>query len=170
VGALSGAGTVPLHHRRVRPFTRSHYRKALGALVVYDLTKYESFENVKKWIEGIREHASPNVVIVVVGNKLDLRKNSEQAVTANEGKKLAASLGVMFAETSAHTNENVESTFTSMLEGIPPFIQKSRSGRSRRPPLTPPRTASPSPKAKLPSPNAAADLTTVMSIGGNVGS
>lgn len=44
--------------------------------MVYDLTKYESFENAKKWIEGIREHASPNVVIVIVGNKLDLRKNS----------------------------------------------------------------------------------------------
>lgn len=83
--------------------------------MVYDLTKYESFENVKKWIEGIREHASPNVVIVIVGNKLDLRKNSEQAVTTNEGKKLAASLGVMFAETSALTNENVENTFISML-------------------------------------------------------
>lgn len=72
--------------------------------MVYDITKYESFENVKKWIEGIREHASPYVVIVVVGNKLDLRKNSEQAVSASEGKKLAASLGVMFAETSALTN------------------------------------------------------------------
>jgi GTPase SAR1 family protein len=54
----------------------------LGALVVYDITKYESFENVRKWIEGIREHASPYVVIVIVGNKLDLRKNSEQAVSA----------------------------------------------------------------------------------------
>lgn len=89
--------------------------------MVYDITKHESFENVKKWIEGIREHASPYVVIVVVGNKLDLRKNSEQAVSASEGKKMAASLGVMFAETSALTNENVENTFTAMLEGTSPL-------------------------------------------------
>lgn len=44
--------------------------------MVYDITKYESFENVKKWIEGIKEHAWQNVVIVMVGNKLDLKKNS----------------------------------------------------------------------------------------------
>lgn len=74
--------TVSFYHRRVRHTSKRHYRKALGALVVYDITKYESFENVRKWIEGIREHASPYVVIVIVGNKLDLRKNSEQAVSA----------------------------------------------------------------------------------------
>jgi GTPase SAR1 family protein len=45
----------------------------LGALVVYDITKDRTFQNVKKWIEGIKEHASPNVVIVIVGNKSDLK-------------------------------------------------------------------------------------------------
>ncbi len=79
---------------------------------------------MQKWIEGIREHASPNVVIVVVGNKLDLRKNSELAVSSIDGKKLANSLGVLFAETSAITNENVENTFMLMLEGICPSIQE----------------------------------------------
>jgi Ras-related protein Rab-11A len=53
--------------------TLSHYRKAQGALVVYDITKEGSFKNVRKWIEGIREHAAENVVIVIVGNKADLR-------------------------------------------------------------------------------------------------
>ena len=75
--------------------------------MVYDITKYESFENVKRWIEGIKEHASPNVVIVIVGNKLDLKKSSEQVVQTNEAKKLANSLGVLAFETSALTNENV---------------------------------------------------------------
>lgn len=79
---FSRPGAVSFYHRRVRHTSKRHYRKALGALVVYDITKYESFENVRKWIEGIREHASPYVVIVIVGNKLDLRKNSEQAVSA----------------------------------------------------------------------------------------
>ena len=49
----------------------SHYRKALGALVVYDITKLKTFENVKRWIESIREQADPNIVIVLVGNKID---------------------------------------------------------------------------------------------------
>jgi GTPase SAR1 family protein len=110
--------------------------------VVYDITKYESFESVKKWIEGIREHASPNVVIVIVGNKLDLKKNYEQVVTTNEGKKLASQLGVLFAETSALTNENVEASFMLMLECSSCPIQKSRSGRSRRALRTTPAKAS----------------------------
>lgn len=103
---------------------------------------------MKKWIEGIREHASPYVVIVIVGNKLDLRKTSEQAVTANEGKKLAASLGVLFAETSAILNENVESTFNMMLECIHTSIQKYRSARNSKALLIPPRAASPSQRTR----------------------
>lgn len=56
-----------------------HYRKAQGALVVYDITKEASFKNIKRWVEGIREYAAENVVIMIVGNKLDLK--AEQVVT-----------------------------------------------------------------------------------------
>ena len=73
---FSWARAIPIQHCCVSFVLNSHYRKAYGALVVYDITKYESFENVKKWIEGIKEHAWQNVVIVMVGNKLDLKKNS----------------------------------------------------------------------------------------------
>ena len=66
-------------------------------------------------MEGIREHAAANVVIVIVGNKLDLKKNHEQVVNTSEGKKLANQLGALFAETSALTSENVEATFMMML-------------------------------------------------------
>ena len=50
----------------------SHYRKSIGALIVYDITKEQSFMSVKKWIEEVREHAEPEIVIMLVGNKLDL--------------------------------------------------------------------------------------------------
>ena len=69
----SGTIAVSIHHCSVKSILKSHYRKALGALVVYDITKEKTFHNVKKWIEGIRDHASPNVVIVMVGNKTDLK-------------------------------------------------------------------------------------------------
>lgn len=75
-GLFSWARAISIHHGSVCIVLERHYRKAFGALVVYDITKYESFENVKKWIEGIKEHAWQNVVIVMVGNKLDLKKNS----------------------------------------------------------------------------------------------
>lgn len=73
---FSWARTIPIHHCCVLSFSFSHYRKALGALVVYDIAKHDSFENTRRWVEGIREHAAMNVVIVLVGNKIDLRKNS----------------------------------------------------------------------------------------------
>ena len=49
-----------------------HYRKSIGALIVYDITKEQSFMSVKKWIEEEREHAEPEIVIMLVGIKLDL--------------------------------------------------------------------------------------------------
>ena len=49
-----------------------HYRKSIGALIVYDITKEQSFMSIKKWIEEVREHAEPEIVIMLVGNKLDL--------------------------------------------------------------------------------------------------
>lgn len=45
----------------------------MGALVVYDITKEKTYEGVRKWIESIRDHAASNVVIVLVGNKSDLK-------------------------------------------------------------------------------------------------
>ncbi len=56
-----------------------HYRKALGALVVYDITKQNTFQNIKRWISVIREQADKNVVIILVANKCDLR--DQQVIT-----------------------------------------------------------------------------------------
>lgn len=50
----------------------SHYRRAVGALIVYDITKERSFDSVPKWIEELKYAAEPNVVIMLVGNKADL--------------------------------------------------------------------------------------------------
>ena len=72
----------------------SHYRRALGAIVVYDITKERTFTNVRRWIEAIREQADPNVVIVLVGNKLDLR--DYQVVSTADAKKWAKNEGIYF--------------------------------------------------------------------------
>ena len=54
----------------------SHYRRALGALVVFDLTKDSTFMNVKHWLENLKAHAEPDICIMLVGNKLDLVNES----------------------------------------------------------------------------------------------
>lgn len=58
---------------RYRAITSAYYRGAVGALVVYDITKSVTFENVERWLKELRDHADPNIVIMLVGNKSDLR-------------------------------------------------------------------------------------------------
>jgi small GTP-binding protein len=76
---------------KYRAITEAHFRKAIGAVIVYDITKEESLISVKKWIEDIREKAQPEIVIIMVGNKLDLAEQdpSERKVTRESAASFA---------------------------------------------------------------------------------
>jgi len=50
-----------------------YYRGAVGALLVYDIAKHLTYENVERWLRELRDHADTNIVIMLVGNKSDLR-------------------------------------------------------------------------------------------------
>ncbi|CAN7054344.1 unnamed protein product [Brassica rapa subsp. trilocularis] len=101
---------------RFRAITSSYYRGALGALLIYDITRRTTFENIKKWLFELREFANPDTVVVLVGNKSDLRQSRE--VEEEEGKSLAESEGLCFLETSALENVNVEEAFLVMIKRI----------------------------------------------------
>ncbi|XP_010476998.1 PREDICTED: ras-related protein RABA6b [Camelina sativa] len=101
---------------RFRAITSSYYRGALGALLIYDITRRTTFENIKKWLSELRDFSSPDTVIVLVGNKSDLRQSRE--VEEEEGKTFAESEGLYFLETSALENQNVEEAFLSMIGRI----------------------------------------------------
>lgn len=58
---------------RYRAITSAYYRGAVGALLVYDISKKLTFENVERWLKELRDHAEPNIVVMLVGNKSDLR-------------------------------------------------------------------------------------------------
>ena len=62
---------------RFRSVTRSYYRGAAGALLVYDITSRESFNSLKNWLTDARNLASPAIVILLVGNKKDLEEERE---------------------------------------------------------------------------------------------
>lgn len=62
----------------------SYYRGAVGALLVYDISKQLTFENVQRWLKELRDHADSNIVIMLVGNKSDLRHL--RAVTTDAAK------------------------------------------------------------------------------------
>lgn len=58
---------------RYRAITSAYYRGAVGALLVYDIAKHLSYENVERWLRELRDHADQNILIMLVGNKSDLR-------------------------------------------------------------------------------------------------
>lgn len=68
---------------RYRAITAAYYRGAIGALLVYDITKRESFENCERWLRELRAHADPSIVAMLVGNKCDLRHLKQVDVEGN---------------------------------------------------------------------------------------
>ncbi|XP_010274710.1 PREDICTED: ras-related protein RABA6b [Nelumbo nucifera] len=107
---------------RFRAITSSYYRGALGALLVYDITRRATFNNLRKWIDELREFGDSDLVIVLVGNKSDLGQKRE--VAEEEGRELAEREGLCFMETSALENLNVEEAFLQMINQIHEITRK----------------------------------------------
>eukprot|EP01104_Vermistella_antarctica_P003961 TRINITY_DN1436_c0_g2_i1.p1 TRINITY_DN1436_c0_g2~~TRINITY_DN1436_c0_g2_i1.p1 ORF type:complete len:212 (-),score=49.45 TRINITY_DN1436_c0_g2_i1:465-1100(-) len=104
-----------------RSITRSYYRGAAGALLVYDITRRETFEHLTSWLEDARQHSNDNMTIMLIGNKLDLEHR--RAVSKEEGEKYAAEHGLVFLETSAKTSQNVDEAFQDTAKKIYQKIQ-----------------------------------------------
>jgi len=92
-----------------RSITRSYYRGAAGALLVYDITRRDTFNHLTRWLDEARTHSQSNMVIMLIGNKSDLEHR--RAVSTDEGREFAQKHGLIFMETSAKTAANVENSF-----------------------------------------------------------
>jgi len=101
---------------RYRAVAPIYYRGSVGALLVYDITKYQTFANVEKWLEELRKYANSNIFVVLVGNKSEL--DSLRAVSHDEASTFAERNGLEFIETSAFENINVDIAFQKLSEGI----------------------------------------------------
>ncbi|KAI4154641.1 MAG: hypothetical protein LQ340_001546 [Diploschistes diacapsis] len=101
---------------RYRAITSAYYRGAVGALLVYDISKHPTYENVTRWLKELRDHADANIVIMLVGNKSDLRHL--RAVPTEEAKQFASDNSLSFIETSALDASNVELAFQNILTEI----------------------------------------------------
>ncbi|GMH12250.1 hypothetical protein Nepgr_014091 [Nepenthes gracilis] len=107
---------------RYRAITSAYYRGAVGALLVYDITKSRTFDNVQRWLRELRDHADSNIVILMAGNKSDL--NHLRAVSEEDGKALAEKESLSFLETSALEAYNIEKAFQVILTEIYHIISK----------------------------------------------
>ncbi len=100
---------------RFRAITNAFYRGAVGALLVYDITKHESYMNVEKWLKELREHGDSKMVHMLVGNKSDLKHL--RAVPTEEAAKFADENNLSFIEASALDSNNVDVAFENVLKG-----------------------------------------------------
>ena len=89
-----------------------YYEDADAGILVYDITRRDTFENIKKWYLEIKDKAKQNILMILVGNKTDLNKS--RVVTTTEAENLAKELGLSYIETSAMTGENINDTFKMM--------------------------------------------------------
>ncbi|KAJ8629458.1 hypothetical protein MRB53_022781 [Persea americana] len=91
--------SLPVHVIWYRAVTSAYYRRAVGAMLVYDMTKRPSFDHVARWLEELCGHADKNIVIMLVCNKSDLK--TLRAVPMEDAKEFAQRESLFFMETSA---------------------------------------------------------------------
>ncbi|KAK0639334.1 P-loop containing nucleoside triphosphate hydrolase protein [Cercophora newfieldiana] len=113
--------------------TRSYFRGASGALLVFDLSRKQTFQHVTDWLNDLRQIAEPDIVVVLVGNKADLAQpqsdtdENKREVTREEAEEWARRNGVLeYVETSAKSGENVEKAFMRVAERIYQNIQAGK--------------------------------------------
>ena len=95
--------------RELPSITRAYYKNSVCALIVYDISSKESFNNVSTWIDDCRSQSPKTITLILVGNKCDL--DEERQVTFAEGEEFAKDNGMLFFEASAKTGHNIEQVF-----------------------------------------------------------
>ena len=105
---------------KYKSITFHHYRKSVGGLILYDITKKSSFDNVKSWLEDLQKLGEKGCIIALVGNKLDLVEKNEKRreVTKKEAQKFADDMHMLFFETSAYNGTNISDVFEELLQTI----------------------------------------------------
>lgn len=109
-----------------RSVTSNYYRGSLGALLVYDVTKRDTFAYLEGWLKELRFHADP--VVVVVGNKSDIaQRPGERQVNTEEGQEFATKHGLQFVELTAKHPKEVERAFMIVAEKAFEALQASQT-------------------------------------------
>lgn len=99
-----------------RSITRSYYRGAAGALLVYDITRRDTFTHLSNWLQDARENGNADMIITLVANKTDL--DSRRTISSEEGERFARENNLIFIEASAKNSTNVEEAFETTAKAI----------------------------------------------------
>ncbi|CAK8695572.1 unnamed protein product [Clavelina lepadiformis] len=123
---------------RFRSISSVYFRGVNGAIIAYDITNNNSFNNVKEWMGNFDQLVDAGVPKLLIGNKCDLK--TERKIEKAEGEKLAKASNMLFGETSAKDNINIEHVFMKLVENMidmennnTRMTQKRNSAGERRP-------------------------------------
>ena len=105
---------------KYKSITYHHYKKSVGGLIVYDITKKSSFDNVKNWYNDLITKAEKGCIIALIGNKLDLvqRNERKREVSREEAQSYAEDNHMLFYETSAYNGVNINDIFEELMQTI----------------------------------------------------
>ncbi|ORM39684.1 Ras-related protein Rab-5C [Babesia sp. Xinjiang] len=102
---------------RYRTLAPMYYRGSSAAVIVYDITLRDSFQQAKGWIQELQSHVDPNIVMALAGNKVDLESSRE--VAREVAEEFANANNCLFMETSAKNGDMVQELFTEIAKAIP---------------------------------------------------
>ena len=114
---------------RYKSITKTYYKGAKGALIVYDITKKDSFKNIDKWIQDLREFGEDDAAILIVGNKSDLEESRE--VTTDEVKKKAEVYKMAYCETSALKSKNINYAFQTLIKLVAEKMENKKNEENK---------------------------------------
>ncbi|KAJ3129341.1 Ras- protein Rab-4A, partial [Nowakowskiella sp. JEL0407] len=107
-----------------RSISRAYYRGAIGCLLVYDITRRETFNHLVSWLEDVKQHGNEEIKIALVANKCDLV--SRRQVSREEGETFARRNNLLYLETSAKTGDNVDGAFETLASHVHESLNLSR--------------------------------------------
>ena len=101
---------------KYRTIAKNYFKGSHGILLLYDITKTNSFENIREWIRDIKEEVSEKAIIFLIGNKIDLEE--QRKISKEKGVELAEEYKIPFFEASAKSGENVDEVFKALYRKI----------------------------------------------------
>jgi len=101
---------------KFQSITSQYYRGAHGIIVVYDITRRETFDHAPKWFGEIERHAMPDARKLLIGNKSDL--NDQRQIESDEAQSYGRKMNITAIETSAKEATNVDHSFKMLAQDV----------------------------------------------------